>query len=698
MKGLKKALIDTLMKGAMKRIAPVAIEDRKPYRLPQEVWQSEVDSSGRNELSDLGMDDNNRKRALHKLSGVTQTRRHPETGEREFLLHRGISPKEKNSMFDRTGKKPQSKYDAPTSFTPNIAVASGFSTKYRSRGAENMISAWIPESQISNIPKQYGSYNATAMQLRYGPNFKGHGKNKYSAEHEVIVKPHPLNLVHRDEVSKLTGMDRESASHGVFSLDQAINSRVHANDRPDIARTYASVREPKKLAASELKGSKAVMLKSLLAKAPAPYFPQNEFKQGPVTDLVDIPDYNKKQTTLPNGLIYQTSKHHPNSGRTHHHLFHPDFKAPIAAAISDYSEGEDGHTHQIKASRVSSKMKGKGYGKALYSAILEHHIPENHKLHSDTSISPEANSLWSSFKGMSGIGGFKAAYPKDPKKYEHSDETQRDPIYDHSTHHIYVKNKNELNHAEMYRPIQRFPKKAKTVAPKQDSDLPLFGGKLAASETLAKAEGQAPKVNLNPAHGKIIADAYGQMKHDPNHPEVKAAYGALINETKKQFQDMLNSGFKISKIKEGQENPYPTSKHLHADVDNGHMWYFPTEQGFGSGDEIHKDHPMLQPTEFNHGGKPMLANDLFRVVHDRIHHKLRNGFGPKGEHESFLEHKKMYSPLAQKALASETMGQNSFVNFSNEIGHLNQQKPGSAYAPQKAGLMPDHIINGKWHE
>jgi hypothetical protein len=44
------------------------------------------------------------------------------------------------------------------------------------------------------------------------------------------------------------------------------------------------------------------------------------------------------------------------------------------------------------------------------------------------------------------------------------------------------------------------------------------------------------------------------------------------------------------------------------------------------------------------------------------------------------------------------MGQNSYVNFSRQIGHLNQAKPGSVYAPQKAGLLPDHIIHGKWHE
>jgi hypothetical protein len=216
-------------------------------------------------------------------------------------------------------------------------------------------------------------------------------------------------------------------------------------------------------------------------------------------------------------------------------------------------------------------------------------------------------------------------------------------------------------------------------------------------ERLTKAD--RPIVKLNPEHGKMIADAYHNMKHDPSHPEVKASYDALINETKQQYKDLLASGLKISKIQPEMDNPYPTSKHLHADMtNNNHMWYYPTSLGFGSEDSIPHDHPMLQETEFKDPeGKPMLANDVFRVVHDSIHNRLKNGFGPKGEHESFLEHKKTYSPLAQKALATETMGQNNYVNFSSQIGHLNREKPGSAYAPQKAGLMSDEIINKDWH-
>jgi len=206
-------------------------------------------------------------------------------------------------------------------------------------------------------------------------------------------------------------------------------------------------------------------------------------------------------------------------------------------------------------------------------------------------------------------------------------------------------------------------------------------------------------VKLNPEHGKRIAQAYDQVKHDPDHPEVKQAYSALINETKNQFNDLVKKGLKVSRIEPGMENPYKNSKELHADVkNNNHLWYFPTESGFG-GEEKTNNHPMLQSTGIKHGEKDLLANDLFRIVHDINGHHIggESGFGPTGEHKAYLTHKKMYSPLAGKALATETLGQNSWVNFGPHAEN-NQKNPSqTVYAEQKAGLLPDEIINGLWH-
>lgn len=215
-----------------------------------------------------------------------------------------------------------------------------------------------------------------------------------------------------------------------------------------------------------------------------------------------------------------------------------------------------------------------------------------------------------------------------------------------------------------------------------------------------KIDPSIDNVKINPEHGAKIAQAYDEMKHDPTNPEVKEAYGALIDETKNQFKDIMDKGLKISRIEPGMENPYKNSKELHADIkNNNHLWYFPTELGYGQNEKETSDNPMLQPTGIKHGDKELLANDMFRIVHDINGHHLggESGFGPTGEHRAYLTHKQIYSPAAQKALASETMGQNSWVNFGPHGEHNQKNPTQTVYAEQKTGLLPDDIINQDWH-
>ena len=97
------------------------------------------------------------------------------------------------------------------------------------------------------------------------------------------------------------------------------------------------------------------------------------------------------------------------------------------------------------------------------------------------------------------------------------------------------------------------------------------------------------KVRVNPKISTQIANAYQNMEHDPKNPEVQSSYNALINETADQFNHMKKNGLKISKIKPGMANPYKTSKDLFHDIKhNNHMWFFPTESGFGQ-NENNKD-------------------------------------------------------------------------------------------------------------
>lgn len=190
-------------------------------------------------------------------------------------------------------------------------------------------------------------------------------------------------------------------------------------------------------------------------------------------------------------------------------------------------------------------------------------------------------------------------------------------------------------------------------------------------------------VKVNKEFAKNVAQAYDVMKHAPNDPAVKKAYGALASEIEDQFEHITKEGgLKVEAwTKKGQ--PYADSKAMMADVEkNNHLYYFPTEAGFGSSEVA--DHPLLAK-----GKNGMVFNDMLRIVHDYLAHaKGKFSFGPNGEENAFIEHTKLLSPEARKALATETRGQNSWVNFGPHSDLPVTERP---FAPQKAGLLPDEL-------
>ena len=195
-----------------------------------------------------------------------------------------------------------------------------------------------------------------------------------------------------------------------------------------------------------------------------------------------------------------------------------------------------------------------------------------------------------------------------------------------------------------------------------------------------------------------VARAYDEMEHAPNDPEVKAAYDAMIDETLAQWEKIKKTGLKIEFIKNPENDPYAKSPRLvHMDVrDNNHLWVFPTESGFGGSESAHVDisgNPLLRKTGEVIDGVEVTANDIFRIVHDYFGHtKEGHGFRWDGEENAWRSHLPMYSPLAQRAVTSETRGQNSWVNFG-PYGEANRtaNAADTQYAPQKTGLMPKWV-------
>jgi hypothetical protein len=212
-------------------------------------------------------------------------------------------------------------------------------------------------------------------------------------------------------------------------------------------------------------------------------------------------------------------------------------------------------------------------------------------------------------------------------------------------------------------------------------------------------------VTMNPEHGGQIADAYDALEHKPNDPKVQEAYKAFNNETLEQFNDLRSNGLQITKLKPNEKG-YATAEDMHNDiVKNNHLSYFPSDEGFGT-DEKPAEHPMLGNSGIiDANGKDMPHNDLFRIVHDVNGHNLgdMSDFSAEGEQAAFLTHRQQYSPIAQKALFTETAGQANWGAFNRKSGMDNLRKIAAGehddivFAEQKAGLFPDEIINGKWH-
>jgi GNAT superfamily N-acetyltransferase len=199
-------------------------------------------------------------------------------------------------------------------------------------------------------------------------------------------------------------------------------------------------------------------------------------------------------------------------------------------------------------------------------------------------------------------------------------------------------------------------------------------------------------VRASPERGARIAQAYEEAQHNPDDFEVQVAYDALIDETLAQYQVVKELGLTIEFIPPGQ-NPYPEGpRQVFEDIRRGHLWTFPTEQGFGTETEG-AGHPLLRPTDERIGDHQLVANDVFRIVHDIFGHaKEGNGFGPNGEENAWHSHVRMYSPLAARAMTTETRGQNSWVNFGpfGEQNRANQQE--TVYAEQKAALLPEWVM------
>lgn len=198
--------------------------------------------------------------------------------------------------------------------------------------------------------------------------------------------------------------------------------------------------------------------------------------------------------------------------------------------------------------------------------------------------------------------------------------------------------------------------------------------KYIASKNLDDLKVDFDSVQVSPLAGSM-ADVYNRAVSDPTNPEVVAAYRALVDETREQLRVMEEDlGIRIEYVDTDPYNvigkdglPVPSSKLMMEDVVNNKR----LQVRDSSDDFAANPHPIFTVDE----------NNMFRAVHDFFGHAgSGRGFDAAGEEAAWLSHSQMFTPLARRAMTTETRGQNSYYNKFGE------------FAPQKAFLFPEEFV------
>lgn len=253
---------------------------------------------------------------------------------------------------------------------------------------------------------------------------------------------------------------------------------------------------------------------------------------------------------------------------------------------------------------------------------------------------------------------------------------------------------------------------------------------------------QMPRITEIPTtRGQQLAQAYEALPK--NDPAAKGAYDALNRDVEKQFKAIQDAGYKVEFT---DHDPYKNSAEMIKDVhDNKTLKVFQTPRppesiqsatvrladgrvGHGithseaylnaAPEDMNLDHyagadegftttegryltrkkayaeglKYIPPSE-RAGFHPYMTpeqNDRFRAVHDFLAHAGGgNQFGAVGEENAYRVHASTLSPEALPALAAETRGQNSWVNFGPNAHLPVKERP---FAEQKAAAFPQHLL------
>lgn len=326
-------------------------------------------------------------RAMNKLAGKTLSRRHPETGERQFLLFRGAGGDE----ISASKQKDRISHNQHSSWTPHKHIADGFSIEYDEQGhGAGTLASWINESNIHSIPMMHGKLNdprdpdePVDWTLAGNPAEKNH----FSDEHEVVVSPHTsMRATKGDVAAHHARFGKISSVSPVKNINDRINLRAKKDihDRQDKypRAKYFPRPTPKKLAASELEKAPTII---------------DDADDGWTTSRLDnhthTPSANKSISSnkMDDGLFH----HHFTDGQLIYHTLSesPNHSDPAKAVLYGVPHKKKGGGLRVQISAVDPDHQGQGLGKKLYGLAAKTHG----KIVSDSHLTQGSSGVYESY-------------------------------------------------------------------------------------------------------------------------------------------------------------------------------------------------------------------------------------------------------------------------------------------------------------
>jgi hypothetical protein len=158
---------------------------------------------------------------------------------------------------------------------------------------------------------------------------------------------------------------------------------------------------------------------------------------------------------------------------------------------------------------------------------------------------------------------------------------------------------------------------------------------------------------VDPVRGHATFLAYRDKLRGPAErsetPGLRQSYDVMAQHVDQQYRHMttpVEQGGMGLRHEIVPHDPYPTPGDMAADVGRGRIQTLSTK------------------TTGSHEYFSDEQNDKFRAVHDMFGHAATGrGFSRHGEEAAYLSHKQMFPSEAHAALASETRGQNSYLNY-----------------------------------